>query len=166
MILVDIDGTIAATVELLNEYFGVPLDEYPSPLPEGFWESQAGLEVFRDVEPLPYAAEALSLVSKLAYATVRPRAAGFITARWLQKYGFPDAPVYFVKSIREKAQLAVRIGAVAAFDDDPKAPEAFTKRLVPAVLISRPYNLSAKALRLTWKSVLEEGLYALGNHPE
>jgi|LSQX01.1.fsa_nt_gb beta-phosphoglucomutase-like phosphatase (HAD superfamily) len=165
MILVDVDGTIAATAELLHKRFDVPLDRYPAPLPEGFWESESGLKVYRDVEPIPFAVEALNLVSDLVYVTVRPKAADFITARWLQKYGFPDAPVYFVKSIREKAQLAVQIGAVTAFDDDPKAPEAFAKRLVPAVLISRPYNLSVKAARVTWKSVLEEGLHALGNNP-
>lgn len=165
MIVVDIDGTIAATIEILNKRFGVPLDRYPSPLPKGFWESEAGLEVYRDVEPLPHAAEALNLINEFVYITIRPRVADFITARWLQKHGFPEAPVYFCNNMQEKGLLAKQLGAVTAFDDDPKAPEVFARQLIPAVLISRPYNLSVKAARVTWKNVLEEGVHALGNNP-
>lgn len=163
MVAVDVDGTIAATSELLHRRYGVPLDIYPSPLPEGFWESREGLEVFRDVEPIPCAAEALRLVKDLIYVTIRPKIADFITARWLQKHGFPEAPIYFCRNLQEKGLVAKQLGVVAAFDDDPNAPAVYASRMVPAVIIARPYNSSVTAPRATWEEILKEGLHAARN---
>lgn len=151
MILVDIDGTIAATGELLLSRYKIPLQQYPAPMPDEFWSSPEGLAIFRDVEPIPNSIKALNIAEDdIAYFTLRPAIAGFITVRWLQKHGFPEGPTYFCKSLAEKAQLAEDLKPVMVIDDDPRA-SAFYE--IPLIVIARPYNKQTKN-RMTWNQIL------------
>lgn len=150
MILVDIDGTIAATGEILLSRYKVPLQQYPAPMPDNFWTSPEGLAIFRDVEPIPTSIEALNTVETVAYFTIRPRKSGFITIRWLQKHGYPEGPVYFCKTLAEKAQLAEDLKPVMVIDDDPRALAFYE---IPLIVIARPYNKQTKN-RMTWNQIL------------
>jgi hypothetical protein len=150
MILVDIDGTIAATGELLLSRYKVALDQYPAPMPDGFWSSSDGLEIYRDVEPIPGSIEALNNVASVSYFTVRPRVSAFITARWLQKQGFPEGPIYFCNTMAEKAQVAKDTNPVLVIDDEPRSPLYYK---VSLVIIARPYNTKIKD-RMTWSEIL------------
>ena len=151
MILVDIDGTIAATGELLLSRYQIPLQQYPAPMPDGFWSSSEGLAIFRDVEPIPNSIKALNIAEDdIAYFTLRPAIAGFITIRWLLKHGYPEGPVYFCETLAEKAQLAEDLKPVMVIEDDPRA-SVFYK--IPLVVIARPYNKQAKN-RMTWNQIL------------
>jgi hypothetical protein len=154
MIMVDIDGTIAATGELLLSRYKIPLQEYPAPLPECFWTSPEGLAIFRDVKPIPGSVETLNAVSEsgITYFTLRPRKADFITVRWLQKHGFPEGPVFFCKSLAEKAQMVKDIDPILVIDDDPRAPLLYN---APLVLIARLYNKGVKNKnRMSWQQIL------------
>lgn len=118
-IALDIDDTLALTLRhwivLLTEKFGesenLTIEEltakyrYAQHVPS--WQSDEALEYMnylRDSEETnealpvdPYAVEAISTINKIipvnAYLTVRPSAVSRGTSRWLQKHGFPDAPV-------------------------------------------------------------------------
>ena len=126
MILVDIDGSLAATGELLLSRYKIPIRKYPAPMPDGFWSSPEGLAVYRDVEPIPDSVKALLCANEdIAYFTLRPPIAGFVTIRWLQKHGFPEGPVYFCKSLAEKGTAYRRFKAWLVIEDDPKAPDIY-----------------------------------------
>lgn len=151
MILVDIDGSLAATGELLLSRYKIPIRKYPAPMPDGFWSSPEGLAVYRDLEPIPDSVKTLLCVNEdIAYFTLRPPIAGFVTIRWLQKHGFPEGPTYFCKSLAEKAQLIEDLKPVVVIDDDPKAPDIYK---APIIVIARPYNKQVKN-RMTWQQIL------------
>lgn len=159
MILVDIDGSLAATGELLLSRYKIPIRKYPAPMPDGFWSSPEGLAVYRDVEPIPDSIKALNIAEDdIAYFTLRPPIAGFVTIRWLQKHGYPEGPVYFCRTRAEKAQLAEKLGPFLVIEDDPKAPSLFK---VPLIIIARPYNRRAKN-RKTWRQILGGPLCTTG----
>jgi uncharacterized HAD superfamily protein len=151
MILCDIDGTIAATAELLQSRHATSIEKYPVLLPKGFWTSQGGYEIYRDVEPLPGALDAINVidqVDKLCYFTIRSPEMKFITLRWMQKHGFPLRTVLFCENLNEKSDVAK--DASLAFDDDPQASSLYQCRLI---LIARPYNTGGT----TWEQVIREG---------
>ncbi len=150
MILVDIDGTLAATGEILLSRYKIPLQQYPAPMPDDFWTSPEGLAIFRDVKPIPNSIKALNTAEAVSYFTLRPTVAGFITVRWLQKHGYPEGPVYFCKTLDEKAQLAKDIEPILIIEDDPKTPTVYKS---PLVIVARPYNTHIKN-RMTWKQIL------------
>jgi hypothetical protein len=150
MILVDIDGTIAATGEMLLSRYQVPLHHYPAPMPGNFWTSAEGLVIYRDVEPIPDSVQVLNNAEAVSYFTLRSPISGFITIRWLQKHGYPEGPVYFCKTLAEKAQLAKDLAPILVIEDDPKAPKLYK---LPLVIVARPYNKHIKN-RLTWKQII------------
>lgn len=159
MILVDIDGSLAATGELLLSRYKIPIRKYPAPMPDEFWSSPEGLAIYRDVEPIPDSVKTLLCVNEdIAYFTLRPPIAGFVTIRWLQKHGYPEGPVYFCRTRAEKAQLAEKLGPFLVIEDDPKAPSLFK---VPLIIIARPYNRRAKN-RKTWRQILGGPLCTTG----
>lgn len=158
MVLVDIDGTIAATGELLLSRYKIPLQQYPAPMPDGFWSSSEGLEVYRDVEPIPGSIETLNELENNAavtYFTLRPKKSDFITVRWLQKYGYPEGPVFFCSTLAEKAQLVEDTEPILVIDDDP---QVFLLDSAPLVIIARPYNKMINNNRypdrMSWQQML------------
>jgi hypothetical protein len=150
MILVDIDGTIAATGEILLSRYKIPLQQYPAPMPDGFWTSPEGLAIYRDVEPITDSIEVLNNTEAASYFTLRSPISGFITIRWLQKHGYPEGPVYFCKTLAEKAQLAKGLSPILVIEDDPQAPLFYKS---PLVVIARPYNKRIEN-RMTWKQII------------
>ena len=157
VIVVDVDGTLAATDKILQSRYNVPPHEYPAKLPEGFWESPEGLVLYRDVEPIPGAVESLRKLSQrfyVVYATVRPRVASFVTARWIRKHGFPVGPVFFCNGLKHKARLQESRGVIGFIDDDPDFPGMVD---LPVFLVDRPYNRqvqSANVVRFCWADLL------------
>ncbi len=152
-IFCDIDGTIAATGELIYQRFGLPIETYPSPLSGRFWREKDGFEIYRDAEPLPGAIETLQRISQVypvVYITIRPVESKFVTARWLQKHGFPQGAIRFCKDLKEKVGV---VGDDLVFDDDPKAPGSYQGCLV---MIARPYNKPTRTIpRTTWDEILQ-----------
>jgi len=159
MILVDIDGTIAQTGEYLYEKYGIPLEVYPAPLPAEFWAGPRGLEVFMNVEPMRFAAEALSVWGEdVIYATMRPMQAEFVTRRWLEKHGFPKGRLVFCKDLNEKCVIARKFGAFFIIEDDPGAPKVFKSGEFNdqvLFLIKRPYNARSRAIFVSWERLLK-----------
>jgi len=127
MILVDIDGSLAATGELLLSRYKIPIRKYPAPMPDGFWSSPEGLAIYRDVEPIPDSVEALLRASEdIAYFTLRPPIAGFVTIRWLQKHGIPKAPCTFAEHRLKRYSLLKSLGLFWS-SKMTQRPQAFSR---------------------------------------
>lgn len=155
MIYVDIDGTIAATGERIEELYGIPVTKYPSPLPEGFWETPEGLLVYRDAGVIPHSVKALNnFDTEVVYATIRSPETEFITRRWLDKHGFPKGRLVFCKDHKDKVQSAIRDGAVLIVDDDVRVVIEAQKHGLHALLIERPYNKGLNSVKYTtWEEI-------------
>lgn len=145
-IAVDIDNTVANTNLELVRRFGVHLKEYPSPeVPTQFFCTGEGLRLLQRAEPFPRAAETLKTLADLgyhiAYTSTRPGDALFLTARWLQKHGFPAGRVLCGLTREEKAEVAAReLKAVAVFEDDPLLAVTLLNKVPALWLKDWPYN--------------------------
>jgi len=132
-VAVDICNTIAnVNLELLR-YFNITLDDYPSPVvPEGFFDTYKGREVYIRAEPFPGSQNVLRTFLKegyvIEYVTTRPPSAEFITKRWLSVHGFPLGQVIFVDSPKEKVIFAEKRNYAAFFEDDPRVIKPLFER--------------------------------------
>ncbi len=149
MVASDIDNTIAnLCVPLRNR--GVDVNMYPSPLPQGFWTSEEALRMYRDAAPIPGAAALLQGLLKnlggLVYITSRPATAKFVTRRWLETHGFPNAPVHFVAGAQGKAAAAESQGVILALEDDPAAVALYAAAGIKVLMPDWPYNQAVNAL--------------------
>jgi hypothetical protein len=147
-IVVDIDNTIADTQGALGHRFGTTANHYPwSVVPEGFFESEEGINLLCSAEPFPGAAGALrTLASRrcyITYVTIRPGSGtmAFGTECWLRNNGFPvDGGIVFCGASHAKTSLVEVLRPAVVFEDDP-AIAATLAREVPFVLVKNwPYN--------------------------
>lgn len=150
---VDVCNTISnVNLELLR-YYNISFEDYPSPqIPEGFFNTAKGLDIFMKAEPFPGSQGVLKGLCDdgylVEYVTTRPAEAEFITKRWLALHGFPPGRVIFVGSPEEKVQYAIRKGHIVFFDDDPRVAALFLNTRVDVFVKDWQYNRSLDSGRL------------------
>lgn len=163
MVVTDIDNTICNVNALLYGAFDIPEEIYPAPTPPGFWED-TGLVIFAKAKPFAIGVELLKSVSggsfdSLAYLTCRPRVAEFLTRRWLNLHGFPEAPVFFCRDAEEKVAVATSLNATAAMEDDPETARMYARAGIVVFLPDWPYN---RLLKFPSKVVKVKGVVRCG----
>lgn len=143
MVASDIDNTIANLTAPLKAR-GVDVSVYPSPLPGNFWASEEALRMFSAAAPILGAAALLQGLLKnlggLVYITSRPAVAEFVTRRWLETHGFPDAPVYFCAGAKGKIAAAASLSVALALEDDPAAVALYAAAGIKVLMPDWPYN--------------------------
>lgn len=112
---VDLCNTIANVNLELLKYFSINYFTYPFPeVPQDFFKTTRGFEIFIKAEPFPNAHIVLRNLNsqghRIEYITNRPKSAYFVTRRWLELNGFPAGRVVFTESPDEKANYVVSRG--------------------------------------------------------
>jgi uncharacterized HAD superfamily protein len=94
---------------------------------------------------------------ELHLVTSRKDQARIPTIRWLEKYGFPDHGLHFVKH-REKHLVLGKFSA--AIEDDLQQAIDFAKTGTPVYLIAHPWNVTANTDGVfrakDWKEISEQ----------
>lgn len=162
LIGVDICNTLACLMKAVSSRFGIPLDELDAHydyrdfgISNAFWESSEGLMMFSQCDAFKTAPEALQTISKLfkvVYVTARPEIARLITRVWLQRNGFPDAPVVLAT---DKVKVVRELGIGLIVEDAPHYIEALSKE-VPVIAKDYGYNRHLDVPRFTnWVDFLD-----------
>jgi uncharacterized HAD superfamily protein len=144
VIAVDICNTLADVNSVIVEHFKPISEQYPLPIPDGFWKTKEGIKIFKNALPLKNAAEVISGVSNLLggviYVTSRPAEVEFITYQWLKKHGFPKGRVIFCDR-KEKLSVYSALQPCIIAEDDPEVINELEKLDVSPVLVYQwPYN--------------------------
>jgi len=144
MIAVDICNTLAdVNGQLKRRIPGYCSGRYPYPLPEGYFKSPAGLNIFRSAEPLPGSVDFLNglaeLFGEVVYVTARPPEAEGVTRRWLGEHGYPEGEIVFCQR-HEKAGFYATLGPDAVLEDDPEVLEQLKEFNVLVFAPQWPYN--------------------------
>lgn len=121
MLACDIDNTLANLHDEICRIVGKSeLIQYPEPLPDGFWQSDTGLTIYREADSLEGSVETIRRLSSdgILYVTNRSLKVAEITKAWLERYGFPAGQIIFCGR-QEKASIYDRINPDVIAEDDP-----------------------------------------------
>lgn len=133
-------GDYRAVVETIRSYY------HPSITPQIFKENPS---IFSSAKPYKGAARQLRALAKkheLFYVTARPEWAREITQEWLDKHGFPKAPLIMG---RPKPQVIEELGIELMVEDAPHEIKGL-KDKCRVMVRKQPYNLRFSG-RFTWK---------------
>lgn len=140
--LIDICNTLADVNFQLEKALGPnpnPFNYYHPGVTESTFKNFPWL--FTQAPPIKGSVEGTHQIAKnyrIVYLTARPEWARQITLEWLNRNGFPSAPVIFSK---QKGEVARELKATLAIDDAPYEIISLSK-IVPKMLIhQQPYNL-------------------------
>lgn len=106
-------------------------------IPEVFELIKYDEQFWLDIEPLTSPDKIL--FKPVAYVTARPIPSE-ITKRWLDKHGFPDAPVYTVDTPEEKLQILKDIGIDIFVDDKGETILDLNENGITGILFNQPHN--------------------------
>ncbi|MDI6908023.1 MAG: hypothetical protein QMC81_11140 [Thermoanaerobacterales bacterium] len=155
---VDVCNTLAnVNLELLRR-FNIRMNEYPAPIEPEWFASSEGLRVLWAAEPFPGAAAALARLVRngyrLVYVSSRPKEAEFITLRWLEFHGFPEAPLCLLPRGR-KVILSEKARVAAFFEDNPQEILTLKRAGVDVIVKDWPYNraVQGSARFKAWREV-------------
>jgi len=166
LIAIDICNTIADVNSAIANRFSLSFEKYPLPVPDEFWMSEKGTDVFKKVLPIEGAAEVVSDVSELlggvVYVTTRPKKIEFVTRQWLKKHGFPKGSVIFC-SRKEKPLIYSILQPSIIAEDDPEVIVELQKLDVSPVLVYQwPYNRHLRGSNIVpvgqWDTNQERGV--------
>ncbi|MFX4261301.1 hypothetical protein ACOBQJ_03755 [Pelotomaculum propionicicum] len=143
VVALDICNTLANIAKkLINEGL-VKTDVYPSPLPEDFFISEDGLQIFLNAEPIRGALQMVrhleALYGSVIYVTTRPKEAEFVTCRWLAKHGFPISDIHFC-SWQDKPAVYESLNPRVIAEDDPRVLEMVKSMDTAILALQWPYN--------------------------
>ena len=154
--LADIDG------QLKKKISGYCNNQYPFPIPDGYFTSLSGFRTFRDAEPFPGSARLLNSLAELfggvVYVTTRPLKTEIITRRWLAKRGYPEGKIFFCNWY-EKAEIYSSLKPHLIIEDDPRVLEEIKKLNFLVLVPQWPYNSSItgdKIIPVNWTAQTEE----------
>lgn len=164
-ICVDIDNVVAQSDSVMREVIkeitaGDVLLSYEDVKNFNYWEctDKRGKSITKDVwiqvhdafstedrimsiQPLPGAVEALTELSqsyRIHFATSRLRAARSSTVKWLDKHGFPDHDLHFLRHGEKHAALG---GFFASVEDDLNQAISFCSIKIPCnFVLAHPWN--------------------------
>lgn len=143
LVVTDIDNCLCDLNALLQERFGLTLQDYPAPLPEGYFSTPEGLEMLWRAKPFAGAADSLwgavAAGHRIMYLSSRPREAAFVTRRWLAFHGFPPGEVVLTAD-KVRVVLPRRHELLLVVEDDPRVALELANEGIPVYLIDWPYN--------------------------
>lgn len=167
MIAVDICNSVADVNSAIVQHFKPLSEQYPLPIPDGFWKSKEGIKIFKKALPLKNAAEVISgvfnLLGGVVYVTSRPEEAEFVTYQWLKKYGFPKGRVIFCER-KEKPGIYAALQPCVITEDDPEVIAELQETLpnVPVLVYQWPYNRHLRGSNIVpvrqWDANQERGV--------
>ena len=143
VVALDICNTLANVHKKLVDDGLIKSDVYPSLLPEGYFASEDGLQIFLNAEPIKGALKMVrnleALYGNVIYVTTRPKEAAFVTSRWLAKHNFPVSDIHFC-SWREKPAVYERLKPRVIAEDDPRVLELIKSMDAVVMALQWPYN--------------------------
>lgn len=157
-VAVDLCNTIAQINREIEKRFGPRPDplqlHHPVAAKPGFWHTFEAQKIFEEARPYPGAREAVwEIYSRFGviYLTSRPDWAHQTSRQWLEKNGFPRAPIVCTG---DKKTSARKYGVSAAIEDSPRQIEALMP-LVPVLVPAREYNACYPGRFFNWEEAVK-----------
>ncbi|HSW61950.1 MAG TPA: hypothetical protein VLH56_01315 [Dissulfurispiraceae bacterium] len=178
MFAIDIDGVIANSLEpvLLHvcRTLGVPIEQLA---PLTTWDVAACFpeerrpeaeklirrayahnegQIYTLARPIPGALDAALWLHQRqllkAYITSRPDTLKAVTSDWLEREGFPQAPVYHTTN---KAGAMAEARALVMVEDSPEEIKALREAAASIIIFDAPYNRDLPGVRISdWSSFM------------
>lgn len=155
-IAIDLCNTLCDVNGALEYFLGVKRKKgsyFIDGLPNNFFENHP--EFFSLPKPYQSAASVLQVLSQshdILYVTARPKSSDYVTLQYLEKNGFPKAPIIFSNN---KALLGKNLGVSVAIEDAPHEIQKYQDIGIPVLIKDWDYNRNFNGTRFEWNQLYE-----------